>query len=93
MKSDQPDAFRNKARGENFGARGTTERLRRTAERRELDEQEAAELNRCLADLAARLKDRPKVTIGYFVPDGRIFSPQNPRPVFPDASETIQAGE
>lgn len=49
---------------------GETARL--TAKRRELDAQEAAELNRRLADLAARLKDRPKVTIEYFVPDERM---------------------
>ena len=48
---------------------GETARL--TAERRELDAQEAAELNRRLTDLAARLKDRPEVTIEYFVPDER----------------------
>ncbi|MBO7088645.1 MAG: hypothetical protein J6W70_01965 [Lentisphaeria bacterium] len=48
---------------------GETARL--TAERRELDAQEAEELNRRLTDLAARLKDRPEVTIEYFVPDER----------------------
>lgn len=48
---------------------GETARL--TSERRELDPQEAEELNRRLTDLAARLKDRPKVTIEYFVPDER----------------------
>ena len=48
---------------------GETARL--TAERRELDMQEAAELNRRLTDLAARLKDRPEATIEYFVPDER----------------------
>ena len=48
---------------------GETARL--TTERRDLDAQEAAELNRRLTDLAARLKDRPKVTIEYFVPDDR----------------------
>ena len=48
---------------------GETARL--TAERRELDAQEAAELNRRLTDLAVRLKDRPEVTIEYFVPDER----------------------
>ena len=48
---------------------GETARL--TTERRDLDAQEAAELNRRLTDLAARLKDRPKVTIEYFVPDER----------------------
>ena len=42
-----------------------------TGERRELDAQEAEELNRRLTDLAARLKDRPEVTIEYFVPDER----------------------
>ena len=42
-----------------------------TGERRELDAQEAEELNRRLTDLAARLKDRPEVTIEYFVPDDR----------------------
>ena len=48
---------------------GETARL--TAERRELDAQEAAELNRGLINLVARLKDRPEVTIEYFVPDER----------------------
>lgn len=48
---------------------GETARL--TAERRELDPQEAEKLNRRLADLAARLKDRPEVTVEYFVPDER----------------------
>ena len=47
------------------------ETARQTTERRELDAQEAAELNRRLTDLAARLKDRPEVTIEYFVPDDR----------------------
>ena len=47
------------------------ETARQTTERRELDAQEAAELNRRLTDLAARLKDRPEVTIEYFVPDNR----------------------
>mgnify|MGYP007090497011 CR=1 FL=1 len=48
---------------------GETARL--TAERRELDAQEAEELNRRLTELAARLPDRPEVTIEYFVPDDR----------------------
>ena len=48
---------------------GETARL--TAERRELDAQEAEELNRRLASLIARLKDHPEVTIEYFVPDDR----------------------
>ena len=39
---------------------GETARL--TSERRELDPQEAEELNRRLTELAARLKDRPEVT-------------------------------
>ena len=47
------------------------ETARQTTERRELDAQEAAELNRRLTDLVARLKDRPEVTIEYFVPDER----------------------
>ena len=47
------------------------ETARQTTERRELDAQDAAELNRRLTDLAARLKDRPEVTIEYFVPDER----------------------
>ena len=50
---------------------GFRETPRLTAERRKLDPQEAEELERRLADLAARLKDRPEATIGYFVPDGR----------------------
>ncbi len=48
---------------------GETARL--TAERRELDAQDAEELNRRLTELAARLPDRPEVTIEYFVPDER----------------------
>ena len=48
---------------------GETARL--TAERRELDAQEAEELNRRLAELIARLPERPEVTIEYFVPDER----------------------
>ena len=48
---------------------GETARL--TAERRELDPQEAEELDRRLTDLAARLPDHPEVTVEYFVPDER----------------------
>ena len=48
---------------------GETARL--TAERRELDPQEAEELNRRLTELAARLPDHPEVTVEYFVPDDR----------------------
>ena len=47
------------------------ETARQTSERREVDAQEDAELDRRFADLAARLKDRPEVTIEYFVPDER----------------------
>lgn len=48
---------------------GETARL--SVERRELDAQEAAELNRRLVALIARLPERPEVTIEYFVPDER----------------------
>ena len=48
---------------------GETARL--TAERREVDAQEAEELNRRLTALIARLPERPEVTVEYFVPDGR----------------------
>lgn len=48
---------------------GETARL--SVERRELDAQEAEELNRRLVALIARLSDRPEVTIEYFVPDDR----------------------
>ena len=48
---------------------GETARL--TSERRELDAQEAEELNRRLAALTARPPDRPEATIEYFVPDDR----------------------
>jgi hypothetical protein len=47
------------------------ETARLTAERRELDPQEAEELNHRLAALIARLPERPEVTIEYFVPDER----------------------
>ena len=46
-----------------------TDRL--TDERRDLDAQEAAELNRRLAALITHLPDRPEATIEYFVPDDR----------------------
>ena len=48
---------------------GETARL--TSERRELDAQEAEELNRRLPALIARLPDRPEATVEYFVPDDR----------------------
>jgi hypothetical protein len=47
------------------------ETARQTTERRELDPQEAEELNHRLAALIARLPERPEVTIEYFVPDER----------------------
>ena len=47
------------------------ETARQTTERRDLDAQEAEELNRRLAALIARLPERPEVTIEYFVPDDR----------------------
>ena len=47
------------------------ETARMTSERRELDAQEAEELNRRLAALITRLPDRPEATIEYFVPDER----------------------
>ena len=47
------------------------ESARLTAERRDLDAQEAEELNRRLTELAARLPERPEVTVEYFVPDDR----------------------
>ena len=47
------------------------ETARLTAERRELDVQEAEELNRRLAAFIAHLPDRPEATIEYFVPDDR----------------------
>ena len=47
------------------------ETARQTTERRELDPQEAEALNRRLAELIARLPERPEVTIEYFVPDER----------------------
>lgn len=50
-------------------ALGETARL--SVERRELDAQEAEELNRRLVALIARLSERPEVTIEYFVPDDR----------------------
>ena len=48
---------------------GETARL--TVVKRELDEQEAEELNRQLATLIAWLPERPEVTVEYFVPDER----------------------
>ena len=48
---------------------GETARL--TAVKRELDAQEAEELNRQLADIIEHLSERPEVTVEYFVPDER----------------------
>ena len=48
---------------------GETARL--TVERRELDAQEAEELNRQLAAVIEHLSERPEVTVEYFVPDER----------------------
>ncbi len=48
---------------------GETARL--TSEKRELDAQEAEELNRRLAAIIARLPERPEASIEYFVPDDR----------------------
>ena len=47
------------------------ETARQTTERRELDAQEDAELNRRLVAIIARLPDRPEATVEYFVPDDR----------------------
>ena len=44
-----------------------TERL--TEGRRGIEEDEIAELNRCLAELSERLKERPKIRLTYFIPD------------------------
>ena len=48
---------------------GETARL--TDQKRELDAQEAEELNRQLAAVIEHLSERPEVTVEYFVPDER----------------------
>ena len=48
---------------------GETARL--TARKRELDAQEAEELNQQLAAVIEHLSERPEVTVEYFVPDER----------------------
>ena len=48
---------------------GETARL--TARKRELDAQEAEELNRQLAAIITHLSERPEVTVEYFLPDDR----------------------
>ena len=45
------------------------ETARLTSRKRELDEAEKAELDRRIAILAAHLKEKPVVTIEFFVPD------------------------
>ncbi len=45
--------------------------MNRGGSREKPDAQETEELDRRLTDLAARLKDRPEVTVEYFVPDDR----------------------
>ena len=45
--------------------------MNRGGSREKTDAQETEELDRRLTDLAARLKDRPEVTVEYFVPDDR----------------------
>ncbi len=47
------------------------ETARWTEERREMDEQELARLNRRLMEIATRLDEDPQVSITYFVPDVR----------------------
>ena len=47
------------------------EPARLTVEKRELDAQEAEELNRQLAAVIEHLSERPEVTVEYFVPDER----------------------
>ncbi len=47
------------------------ETARQTVPKRELDEQEAEELDRRLALLVANLPEHPEVTVEYFVPDAR----------------------
>ena len=47
------------------------ETARLTEQRRELDAQELAELNRRMIFLAAHLAEQPEVSIEYFVPDER----------------------
>ena len=47
------------------------ENARLTAVKRELDAQEAEELNRQLAAVVEHLSDHPEVTVEYFVPDER----------------------
>ena len=47
------------------------ETARLTASKRELDAQEAEELNRQLAVVIEHLSERPEVTVEYFVPDER----------------------
>ena len=42
-----------------------------TAQRLEVDEQDAVELNRCLVTHIIHLPEHPEVTIEYFVPDER----------------------
>ena len=45
------------------------ETARLTTEQRELDEAEKAELDRRVGILAAHLREKPSVTVEYFVPD------------------------
>ena len=47
------------------------ETARLTDARVELGESAAEELERALAVLAARISERPEITVTYFVPDGR----------------------
>ena len=47
------------------------ETARQTTPKRELDAQEAEELDRRLAELVARLPERQEWTVEYFVPDER----------------------
>ncbi len=42
---------------------------RLTEPRRELSEQEQAEINSCLTSIASKLNKRPKVRVEYFLPD------------------------
>ena len=63
--SDAPD----RAAKVRSGIVGETARL--TAVKRELDAQEAEELNRQLAAIIEHLSEHPEVTVEYFIPDER----------------------
>lgn len=47
------------------------ETARLTEQKLELDEEQKRQISRCLAELSARIREKPSVTLTWYVPDAR----------------------